>query len=229
MESLLGGDAGLASLMEFMYLGPRTRNRSDTVRSNNHASTITRHFVYPLYYAQLKYVLDFSAINISIYKGHKSHQVLKAGDDDHIVDHTQIYTCTSRHTPVASRGCTTDANKECFQAAKIGQVLVERNSAIVSLQAEVGQRDPSLGSNKTRQSSDALLRTMILASLILCVSSGWVDPSGKDFGIEFLLGVRGVMYMLSDSKTIDALIFYIIGLFLYCEAFWSYLIPASPQ
>ncbi|KAB2568956.1 hypothetical protein DBV05_g12366 [Lasiodiplodia theobromae] len=118
--------------------------------------------------------------------------------------------------------CVADAHREHFVAANLTQALQERNLAIVSLQAEVARV-------QTSPKQQTLLRTMILASLVLCVSSGWLDPSGREFGMEFLFGVKSVIHMLCDSDPDDAFAFYVLGLFLYWEAFSSYLIPCSLQ
>lgn len=116
--------------------------------------------------------------------------------------------------------CVASAHRQRFNPASLANALQERNSAIVSLRYEVSRVQE--GTNRP-----ILLRSMILSSLLLCVSSAWLDPSGTDSGIEFLLGVRGLLPLLCQSQPEDEFAFYVLGLYLYCEAFWSYLIPAS--
>ncbi|KAI8648404.1 Zn(2)-C6 fungal-type domain-containing protein [Fusarium sp. Ph1] len=115
------------------------------------------------------------------------------------------------------------AHRHGFSSNGLSYALNQRNLAIVSLQGEI-TRIQSASSNR-----QTLLRTLTLSSLILCVSSSWLDHSGRDYGGEFLMGVRRVMPLILDGEPTDAFAFYILGLFLYCECFSSYLVPASQQ
>lgn len=114
-----------------------------------------------------------------------------------------------------------DGHRAKFEADKLAHALNERNLAIVALRGEVEAMQSALG----RQS---LIRTILLASLILCISSNWLDSATKDFGLEFLLGAKSMIKMLPQDST-DNFTFYALGMFSYCEAFWSYLVPASQQ
>ncbi|KAM5341311.1 hypothetical protein ACJ41O_014342 [Fusarium nematophilum] len=117
--------------------------------------------------------------------------------------------------------CVADAHQNYFTKDTMAQALQERNLAIVSLQGEVARIQSS-----TRMQA-VLLRTTILSSLILCVSSGWFDPSGTDCGADFLFGVKGIIHLLLTTEPSDPLAFYVMGLLLYWEAFSSFLIPVA--
>ncbi|KAH7007361.1 fungal-specific transcription factor domain-containing protein [Ilyonectria destructans] len=118
--------------------------------------------------------------------------------------------------------CVAVAHRHDFAVTSLSHALQERNLAIVSLQGEVARIQDS-------RNQQTLLRTVILSSLILCVSSGWLDPTGKEFGIEFLFGVKSIIHLLTDTAPTDPFAFYVMGLFLYLEAFSSYLVPTALQ
>ncbi|KAH8666183.1 fungal-specific transcription factor domain-containing protein [Ilyonectria robusta] len=116
-----------------------------------------------------------------------------------------------------------EAHHQGFSPDSLNQSLRIRGLAISSLSAEVARiQRPS-------PKQQVLQRTIILSSLMLCISSSWVDPLGKDFGMEFLAGVHSVTNLLAASEPTDGFSFYILGLYLYCMAFSSYLTPAVRQ
>ncbi|VUC22144.1 unnamed protein product [Clonostachys rosea] len=126
-----------------------------------------------------------------------------------------------RHTLQSISG----AHRAGFSVDSRLQALKERNLAIVSLQGEVGRvLSPISASNR-----EVLLKTLILSSLILCLSSSWLDPSGNDSSLEFLCGTRDIIPLLAELKSSDAFTFYILGFYLYMECFSSCLIPISKQ
>ncbi|KAI7761711.1 hypothetical protein LZL87_013861 [Fusarium oxysporum] len=100
--------------------------------------------------------------------------------------------------------------------------LQERNLAIVSLQWEI-QRI------RSKTNPGPLLLTLMLTSLILCVSSAWLDMSYTEYGREFLLGASSIVPVFSRGEPQDEYSFYIAGLHLYCSFFSSYLLPLAYQ
>ncbi|KAM5342118.1 hypothetical protein ACJ41O_015149 [Fusarium nematophilum] len=116
-----------------------------------------------------------------------------------------------------------DAHREHFVPDRLSSALQSKGLAILSLRNEVARLQSSPTKHQT------LLRTTILSSLILCISSAWLDPSGKDFGFEFLGGVSSIVQSLAESAPTDPFAFYLFGLFLYCDAFSSFLVPSGDQ
>ncbi|SPJ88950.1 uncharacterized protein FTOL_12845 [Fusarium torulosum] len=114
-----------------------------------------------------------------------------------------------------------EAHQHHFLPEKLSSALQTRGLAISSLQKEIAR----LQLSHTKQQT--LLRTTILSSLILFVSSAWLDPSGNDVGIMFLSGISDVIASLADSAPTDTFAFYLFGLYLYCEAFSSFLVPTG--
>ncbi|WZH50402.1 Zn2-C6 fungal-type domain-containing protein [Fusarium acuminatum] len=116
------------------------------------------------------------------------------------------------------------AHRSEFSTELLGSTtaLQERNLAIVSLQGEIGRI-------QSRTNPEPLLQTLMLTSLILCVSSAWLDHSGTEYGKEFLLGISSIVPAFLGTKPRDAFGFYIAGLHLYCSCFSSYLLPLSCQ
>lgn len=117
-----------------------------------------------------------------------------------------------------------NAHRVGFCADRLDSAWRERSLAVVALRMELErvQGDPN------RQ---LLVQTIYLSSLILCVSSSWLDPMGKEYGLEFFMGAKGLSRMLCQPEVHDdnMLSFYLLGLFAYCEAFWSYLVPPGRQ
>ncbi|RGP61070.1 sterol regulatory element-binding protein ecm22 [Fusarium sporotrichioides] len=114
-----------------------------------------------------------------------------------------------------------EAHQNYFLPEKLSSALQTRGLAISSLQKEIDR----LQSSHTKQQK--LLRTTILSSLILFVSSAWLDPSGNDVGIMFLSGISATIGSLADSAPTDPFAFYLLGLYLYLEAFSSFLLPSE--
>jgi hypothetical protein len=114
-----------------------------------------------------------------------------------------------------------EAHQHYFQPDKLPSALQTRGLAISSLQKEIDR----LQASQTKQQT--LLRTTILSSLILFVSSAWLDPLGNDVGIMFISGISNIIESLADSAPTDPFAFYLFGLYLYCEAFTSFLVPTG--
>ncbi|KAJ4113737.1 hypothetical protein NW765_011344 [Fusarium oxysporum] len=114
-----------------------------------------------------------------------------------------------------------EAHQHYFQPDKLALALQTRGLAISSLQNEIDR----LQTSQTKQQT--LLRTTILSSLILFVSSAWLDPMGNDAGIMFISGISNTIESLADSAPTDPFAFYLFGLYLYCEAFTSFLVPTG--
>lgn len=113
------------------------------------------------------------------------------------------------------------AHQEHFLPDKLSAALQARGLAISSLRNEVDQLQSSQAKKQAR------LRTAILSSLILCVSSPWLDPTGKDIGVTFLAGASSILQSLASSHPQDPFAFYLFGLFLYCDAFSSFLVSSN--
>lgn len=114
-----------------------------------------------------------------------------------------------------------EAHQQHFLPDKLSSALQTRGLAISSLRKEIDR----LQSSQTKHQT--LLRTTILSSLILFVSSAWLDPSGKDSGIIFLSGISNTVESLANASPTDPFTFYLFGLYLYCEAFSSFLVPTG--
>ncbi|VUC36380.1 unnamed protein product [Clonostachys rosea] len=114
-----------------------------------------------------------------------------------------------------------EAHRGGFESDCLTTALHSRGLAISSLQNEVSRLHVSSAKQQM------LLRTTLLSSLILCISAPWLDPSGHDFGIAFLTGSNNIIQSLANSHPTDPFAFYLLGLYLYTEAFCSYLVPAD--
>ncbi|OJI96735.1 hypothetical protein ASPVEDRAFT_67584 [Aspergillus versicolor CBS 583.65] len=114
------------------------------------------------------------------------------------------------------------AHRLDFAQAQLAQVLEERHKALVSLQLEI--EHTQLLSNP-----DIHFQTIFLCSLILGISSSWIDAGTPDIGLQHLLGARQVLPLLLRSETNTDLTHYLLGLYIYWEAFTSYLLPAPLQ
>lgn len=115
-----------------------------------------------------------------------------------------------------------EAHRHQFSQVQSRTILVERGQALVSLQSE-------MRGLLTASHSDILLRAAALSSLMLCISSGWLDSTGRDFGIDFLWGSREMVSLMVSHEPEDPVIFYVVGLFVYWECFSAYLMHSSKQ
>ncbi|EXA46447.1 hypothetical protein FOQG_15409 [Fusarium oxysporum f. sp. raphani 54005] len=116
------------------------------------------------------------------------------------------------------------AHRSEFSADSSGSAIAlqERNLAIVSLQWEIKRI-------QSKTNPGPLMHTLMLTSLILCVSSAWLDSSDTEYGKEFLLGASSIVPAFSRGEPQDEFSFYIAGLHLYCSFFSSYLLPLAHQ
>ncbi|KAF5009205.1 hypothetical protein FDECE_4570 [Fusarium decemcellulare] len=117
-----------------------------------------------------------------------------------------------------------EAHRRYYAPDQLAAALQMRGLAISSLQGEIASLERASSSRR-----GVLQRTILLSSLILCVSSNWIDSAYKDAGIEFLLGAHNVAAALADTEPKDPFAFYILGFFLYFYAFWSFLVPLQRQ
>ncbi|KAH6687423.1 hypothetical protein F5X68DRAFT_231891 [Plectosphaerella plurivora] len=133
-----------------------------------------------------------------------------------------VHSRALRHT----LECVAEAHREYFRPGRLGRALEIRGRAIISLHSELARIRTAEQSSPYKHA--VLLRTAVLSSMILCVSSSWLDPTTVDVGIEFLSGAKGLIEMLAASGHLDdPLSFYALGLFLYWMAFSSYLVPSD--
>ncbi|KAH9221031.1 hypothetical protein DL95DRAFT_455816 [Leptodontidium sp. 2 PMI_412] len=101
--------------------------------------------------------------------------------------------------------CVAVAHRVHFAPDQLAQALYARGLAISSLKHEVARIQVSPAKQQT------LIKTTILFSLILAVSAGWVDPSGTDFGMDYLAGAFTLMKSLVDSQPTDHFTFTSLG------------------
>ncbi|KAH7347177.1 fungal-specific transcription factor domain-containing protein [Plectosphaerella cucumerina] len=118
-----------------------------------------------------------------------------------------------------------EAHRQGFAPGQLVGALQARELAIVSLHGEL---DRVRATPSPRR--EPLLRVMLLSSLLLCISSSWLDSANKDFGLGFLVGSNSLVELLTQAHPPDPpdpLAFYDIGLFFYWHAFSSYLTSPS--
>ncbi|CAH0051468.1 unnamed protein product [Clonostachys solani] len=118
-----------------------------------------------------------------------------------------------------------EAHRHYFVRDRLSQAICIRGLAISSLQGEVCRLQYPCPTTK----APTILRTAILSSLVLSISSGWLDSTGKDAGLEFLRGAQGLIATLAESRPEDPFAFYLFGLFIYSCAFCSFLAPVDNQ
>lgn len=113
--------------------------------------------------------------------------------------------------------CVSQAHRQFFCEARLAEILEERDRALVSLQNEI---DRALQRSPLSQAS--LLRTILLSSLLLGISSGWMIDD--DYGLQYLDGARKVVSLLLErGGPTDDFLRYLLGLYIYWEVFSSYI------
>lgn len=117
--------------------------------------------------------------------------------------------------------CVSQAHRQFFSVAQVAEFLDERDRALVSLQNEIDralERSPS--------SQVSLLRTILLSSLLLGISSSWLIDD--DYGYQYLVGTRKVVSLLLDQdNSTDDFFRYLLGLYVYWELCSSYIEPCD--
>lgn len=117
--------------------------------------------------------------------------------------------------------CVSQAHRQFFSVTQLAEFLNERDCALVSLQNEIDralQRSPS--------SQVSLLRTILLSSLLLGISSAWLIDD--DYGYQYLVGTRKVVSLLLDQdNSSDDFYRYLLGLYVYWELCSSYIEPCD--
>ncbi|OJJ03399.1 hypothetical protein ASPVEDRAFT_42897 [Aspergillus versicolor CBS 583.65] len=113
--------------------------------------------------------------------------------------------------------CVSQAHRQFFCEGRLAEILEERGRALVSLQNEI---DRALKRSPLSQAS--LLRTILLSSLLLGISSGWMIDD--DYGLQYLDGARTVISVLLErGGPTDDFLRYLLGLYIYWEVFSSYI------
>ncbi|KAH8883548.1 hypothetical protein GQ53DRAFT_846756 [Thozetella sp. PMI_491] len=119
--------------------------------------------------------------------------------------------------------CISQAHLGYFLDTQLAEVLEERSRALASLRLEI-ERTFLGGPSPLRTQ---YLRTILLSSLILGLTSGWLTRDLN--GLHFLTGARQVVPLLLESGEVhDAVTQYILGLYLYWESMASYIEPWEP-
>lgn len=117
--------------------------------------------------------------------------------------------------------CVSQAHLHSFSGAKLVEVLGERDRALVPLQNEI---DRALQCSPSSQ--PAILRSILLSSLLLGITSPWLIDD--EYGYEYLVGTRKIVQLLLQYRTpADDFFRYLLGLYVYWELCSSYIEPCE--
>jgi len=120
--------------------------------------------------------------------------------------------------------CISQAHLGHFSEKELACVLDERSRALASLRLEIDKTFTGKDSGKLRQ---RCLQTTVLSSLMLGITSGWVDKEMS--GLQFLTGARNIVPLLLDTGQLqDPISQYVLGLYLYWEGVSSHIEPGEP-